>query len=71
MLKGKRIFNRSNYRAYRKGDRVRTGIVDLAIPDSNEKFRVRVIEIERRRKGTVTYRGRARCSPRKSGKQRR
>jgi hypothetical protein len=57
LLKGKRIFNRSNYRAYRKGDRVRTGLVDLAIPHSKDKFRIRVIELERRRKGTVTYLG--------------
>lgn len=57
LLKGKRIFNRSNYRAYRNGDRVRTGLVDLNIPDSKARYRIRVIEVERRRKGTVTYLG--------------
>jgi len=57
MLKGKRIFNRSNYRAYRNGDRIRTGLVDLTFPKREEPFRVRVVEVERRRKGTVTYLG--------------
>jgi len=57
MLKDKKIFNRSNYCAYRNGDRVRTGLVDLCIPGSDAEFRVRVIEIERRGKGRVTYLG--------------
>ena len=57
LLLGKRIFNRSNYCAYRKGDRIRTGLVELAIPGSDEKFRIRVIELQRRRKNTVTYLG--------------
>jgi hypothetical protein len=59
MLEGKRIFNRSNYRAYRNGDRVRMGVADLNVPGSKgkKKFRVRVVEVERRSKGTVTYLG--------------
>ena len=58
MLEGKRIFNRTNYQAYREGDRVRIGLVDLNDPDDPEKpFRIRVIEVERRSKGTVTYLG--------------
>ena len=58
MLDGKRIFNRTNYQAYRDGDRVRIGLVDLNDPDEPEKpFRIRVIEVERRSKGTVTYLG--------------
>jgi hypothetical protein len=59
LLAGKKIFNRSNYRAYRNGDRVRMGLVDLnSPPDSDpEPFRIRVIEIERRGTGTVTYLG--------------
>jgi hypothetical protein len=57
-LEGKRIFNRTNYRAYRDGDRVRMGLVDLNDPEgSSQIFRVRVIEVERRSKGTVTYLG--------------
>ena len=58
MLDGKRIFNRTNYQAYRDGDRVRIGLVDLNDPDEPSKpFRIRVIEVERRTKGTVTYLG--------------
>jgi hypothetical protein len=58
MLEAKRIFNRTNYQAYRDGDRVRIGLVDLNDPDEPEKpFRIRVIEVERRTKGTVTYLG--------------
>ena len=54
LLAGKRIFNRTNYRAYRDGDRVRVGLCDLADADG-QPFRVRVVEVERRRKGTITY----------------
>lgn len=57
LLKGKKIFNRSNFCAYRNGDRVRTGLVDLSIPKSDAKFRVRVIEIKRRGKSRMTYLG--------------
>jgi hypothetical protein len=56
MLVGKRIFNRTNYRAYRNGDRVRMGLCDFNDPESKgAKFRARVLEIERRKKGTITY----------------
>jgi hypothetical protein len=58
MLEGKRIFNRTNYQSYREGDRVRIGLVDLNDPEDPDKpFRIRVVEIERRSKGTVTYLG--------------
>ena len=58
LLQGKRIFNRTNYRPYRDGDRIRTGLVDLNDPQARgQTFRVRVIEVERRSKGTVTYLG--------------
>lgn len=53
---GKRIFNRTNYRAYRDGDRIRMGLADFKDP-AGGTFRMRVIEIERRSKGTVTYLG--------------
>jgi hypothetical protein len=51
---GKRIFNRTNYRAYRNGDRIRTGLADFNDPDGGQ-FRMRIIEVERRSKGTITY----------------
>jgi transposase len=58
LLEGKRIFNRTNYQPYRNGDRVRIGLVDLNDPAAqNKTFRVRVVEVERRSKGTVTYLG--------------
>ena len=58
LIEGKRIFNRTNYRPYRDGDRVRMGLVDLNDPEEKGKtFRTRVIEVERRSKGTVTYLG--------------
>jgi hypothetical protein len=56
LLAGKRIFNRTNYRAYRDGDRVRVGVCDLLDADG-QPFRIRVVEVERRRKGTITYLG--------------
>ena len=56
---GKRIFNRTNYRPYRDGDRIRMGVADFKDPTgpAGAMFRMRVIEIERRSKGTVTYLG--------------
>jgi hypothetical protein len=58
LVEGKRIFNRTNYQPYRDGDRIRTGLVDLNDPEAPKKiFRTRVVEIERRSKGTVTYIG--------------
>jgi len=56
MVQGKRIFNRTNFRPYREGDRVRMGECNLNDPDGGT-FRVRVVEIERRSKGTITYLG--------------
>lgn len=54
----KRIFNRCNYRPYRNGDRVRMGLADFNDPDvKGGKFRARVVEIERRSSGKVTYLG--------------
>jgi hypothetical protein len=58
LLQGKRIFNRTNYRPYRDGDRIRMGLVDLNDPEAKgTTFRVRIIEVERRSKNTVTYLG--------------
>ncbi len=57
-VQGKEIFNRCNYRAYRNGDRVRMGLADFPDPEvKGGSFRMRVIEIERRTKGAVTYLG--------------
>jgi len=54
----KRIFNRTNYRAYRDGDRVRVGVADYNDPEvRGGKFRMRVVEVERRSTGKVTYLG--------------
>ena len=55
-VKGKRIFNRNNYRPYRDGDRVRSGVGDFNDPDGGT-FRMRVIEVERRTTGDITYLG--------------
>ena len=58
LVDGKHIFNRTNYQAYRDGDRVRVGLVDLNDPEvKGGTFRVRIVEIERRTKGTITYLG--------------
>jgi transposase len=58
LVKGKRIFNRTNYRAYRDGDRVRMGECDLNDPEvKGGTFRIRVLEVERRSKGSITYLG--------------
>jgi transposase len=61
-IESKRIFNRTNYRPYRDGDRIRVGVADFPIPRDAEHpdgglFRMRVVEIERRTKGTTTYLG--------------
>ena len=55
-VKSKRIFNRNPYRAYRNGDRVRSGVADFNDPDGG-LFRMRVIEVERRTTGDITYLG--------------
>ena len=57
-VKGKRIFNRNNYQAYRDGDRVRSGVADFNDPDGGA-FRMRVVEVERRTTGDITYLGAA------------
>jgi transposase len=58
LIEGKTVFERSRYRGYRDGDRVRVGMADLHDPESPETpFRIRVVEIERRSKGTTTYLG--------------
>lgn len=55
-VKNKKIFNRNNYRAYRNGDRVRMGLADFNDPDGG-KFRMRIVEVERRTSGKITYLG--------------
>jgi hypothetical protein len=51
-LEGKRIFNRTNYQAYRDGDRVRVGLADFNDPNTKDgKFRMRVVEVEQRTRG--------------------
>jgi len=58
LVEGKKIFNRTNYQPYRDGDRIRVGLVDLNDPDAPKKiFRVRVVEIDRRSTGKITYLG--------------
>jgi len=58
LVQGKEIFNRTNYRAYRDGDRVRMGECELNDPEvKGDTFRIRVLEVERRSKGSVTYLG--------------
>jgi transposase len=55
-VKGKRIFNRKNYRPYRNGDRVRKGVADFNDPEGGT-FRMQVIEVERRTSEKVAYLG--------------
>ena len=62
LVKGKRILNRNNYRAYRQGDRVRSGVADFNDPEANKDdevktFRMRVVELERRGTAEVIYLG--------------
>ena len=55
ILRNKHIFNRTNYRPYRPGERIRTGLVDLNDPDvRGGTFRVRIVELERAN-GQITY----------------
>ena len=56
LIRGKEIFNRNNYRPYRNGDRVRSGMADFNDPDGG-KFRMRVVEIDRRTSGKIVYLG--------------
>jgi transposase len=53
---GKRIFNRTNFRPYRDGERVRAGVADFPSSDG-DMFRMRVVELERRRTGELVYLG--------------
>lgn len=55
-VKDKKIFNRTNYRPYRDGDRIRVGVADFPDPEGGV-FRMRVVEIERRSTRSVTYLG--------------
>ncbi len=55
IIRGKYIFNRTNYRPYRPGERIRTGLVDLNDPDvRGGTFRIRIVELERSN-GQITY----------------
>ena len=57
-VQSKRIFNRTNYQPYRDGDRVRVGVADFVDPEvKGGKFRMRVVEVERRTTGKVTCLG--------------
>ena len=55
-IESKRIFNRTNFRAYRDGERVRAGVADFPVPGGGT-FRMRVVELERRRTGKLVYLG--------------
>jgi len=58
IMQGKQIIEYTQPHEYRDGDRIREGLVDLNDPEQRGKvFRCRVIEIERRGKGTRTYLG--------------
>ena len=58
-VNGKKIFNRINYRPWRNGDRVRSGLADFNDPDApdGKKFRMRVVEVERRTSQKIIYLG--------------
>ena len=55
-VENKEIFNRTAYEAYRDGDKIRMGMADFNDPDGGT-FRMRVVEIERRTSGKVTFLG--------------
>jgi len=62
MVEGRPITDRNNFRAYRNGDRVRSGVADFNDPQadkgsSERTFSMRVVELERRGTGKVTYLG--------------
>jgi len=58
LMKGKKIVEHTPYKEYRDGDRIRHGLVELNDPEQpDQPFRCRVVEIERRTKGTKTYLG--------------
>lgn len=58
-VQSKTIFDRTSYRAYRDGDRIRVGVADFPDPQDPDggSFRMRVVEIERRTTNSVTYLG--------------
>ncbi|MCP4081984.1 MAG: helix-turn-helix domain-containing protein [Planctomycetaceae bacterium] len=57
-VRDRKIFNRNNYRPYRNGDRVRMGVADFNDPETKgAKFRMRVVEVDRRTSGKVTCLG--------------
>jgi len=55
-VEGRAIFNWTNFRPYREGDRVRSGVADFKAPEGRT-FRMRVVEIERRHRSDRTYLG--------------
>ena len=58
LVANKPILEQTKYRTYRDGDRIRMGVMYLNDPETKTPtFRVRVVEVERRSKGTVTYLG--------------
>ena len=62
LMKRRRIVGRNNYRAYREGDRVRSGVADFNDPEADKDakvktFRMRVVELERGSTGAVVYLG--------------
>lgn len=55
-VEGHPVFGCTKWRPYRDGDQVRMGRASFKAPEGGE-FRMRVVEIRRRTKGTVTYLG--------------
>jgi hypothetical protein len=55
-LEGRDILGWTNFRAYRDGERVRSGVANFKAPEEGT-FRMRVVEIERRNKSERTYLG--------------
>lgn len=53
---GKELINLNNYRPYREGDRVRSGMADFTDPEGGT-YRMRVVEVERKATGDVVYLG--------------
>jgi len=57
-VRGKTIVSRTNWRAYREGERVRMGVADFPDPATpGAHFRMRVVEIERVSTGSVSHLG--------------
>jgi hypothetical protein len=56
IARGKEIQDATEFRPYRNGDQIRMGLVHLNDSESRgQTFRCRIIEIQRRTKGTKTY----------------